>query len=357
MTTAAQFFPNYLPRERVQEQISTVRKYLKNSPELDSELRLRLFNNNQYLRDFSQCLMTSHDARIETFKDIVEPSGYECLAVNGLNCISDAIEAVAEQAFYDLSTDASNPPFGGIDAYMFCGKYTCTPFGIHTDNEESILIHLGPASKSMWVWEGWQKKQVPEEFASAIHYKLNPGDAIRIPAGIYHVAENRLWSMTMGVAPYHETIESIVGRHVEHDGLLLSSPNCSNISEIDREIRKFTNDIEAMLIHYSRKLISQRHFRFSPDIKRISLKPGQHFMLGRHDIHLYESDNVAYVRGKKLSLSQKNLKLLGKIKDILFAKPKEVISVSELLCDLKADEPALELISVLAGLGVIREHR
>jgi hypothetical protein len=80
-----------------------------------------------------------------------------------------------------------------IDWYCFISDVGWTPFGIHTDDEPSLLFNLGPGTKTAWVWE-------PEALSSLSHgrptslqfqtllddataYTLRPGDVIAIPAG------------------------------------------------------------------------------------------------------------------------------------------------------------------------------
>jgi hypothetical protein len=139
-----------------------------------------------------------------------------CIAANGLAAWHLTlgawfIERVAEvQAAIGLSLTSRQ------DTYAFVSGGTgWTPFGIHEDYEPSIIFHLGPASKRVWVWEpphrpigildgvpafGGVSFRFEESLPLAREIVLCPGDVLIIPGHVHHVFHNDGPSAFIGLA-------------------------------------------------------------------------------------------------------------------------------------------------------------
>ncbi|MDL4454807.1 hypothetical protein QRZ34_27680 [Klebsiella michiganensis] len=159
-----------------------------------------------------------------------------CLSVNGLNTWSDSLEEYFYEAFTSHWQSLVGIPLGGFDIYAFMGKYNITPFGIHKDNEDSYLFHLGPGVKQAWVWDprfirvdDFIKSNPfsTEITRDALYYELHPGDALFIPKNWFHVMKNDAFSITLGIAPYDvnasEFITSIVNREITSNTIFSDS--------------------------------------------------------------------------------------------------------------------------------------
>lgn len=135
-----------------------------------------------------------------------------CVSVNGISAWSSLIhDFLVEKLIHPLisGNGRRTKPF---DAYMFCGCYGLTPFGVHTDGEDSILVHLGPAEKRAMVWETLdisslgEKRFAPDALVEPdLDVVLNPGDLIYIPASMPHAMANGDFSVTLGLIPNPST--------------------------------------------------------------------------------------------------------------------------------------------------------
>ena len=118
----------------------------------------------------------------------------------------------------DLERIAGWDPFGGFDTYAFVSSPEgWTPFGIHLDREPSLIYHLGPGRKEVWIWPAGEPSS--ETFESTVArngysfdfethlpaadtFTLEPGDFLCIPAGFYHVFRNVEASAFLGLTPF-----------------------------------------------------------------------------------------------------------------------------------------------------------
>lgn len=113
----------------------------------------------------------------------------------------------------------------GADVYTFISDDGWTPFGIHKDAEPSLILHLGPAAKEVWVWpkaaidpESLPRNpsyaQVSFDFdgllGSAESYLLRPGDFMSIPTDMFHLFRNLGPSRFLGLSLYPTEIRDVV---------------------------------------------------------------------------------------------------------------------------------------------------
>jgi hypothetical protein len=96
-----------------------------------------------------------------------------------------------------------------IEIAFVVGRYDLTPFGVHCDGEDLVIIHfaLGPGGKSMVFWR-------PEHFVELTgssrafpspeallkdgeEVKLEPGDALLFPGQLYHIGRSRELSASL----------------------------------------------------------------------------------------------------------------------------------------------------------------
>ncbi len=140
------------------------------------------------------------------------------LAVNEISQwslpISDWTIDFIRQIHHSTDWDITN----GFDTYTFVtsgGGWT--PFGIHRDYEPSLIFHLGPGIKDLWVWPDGQPDNIvfasspalngvsfelDRTLGSAEHFTLRPGDYICIPSNLYHVFKNSEPSAFIGIAAF-----------------------------------------------------------------------------------------------------------------------------------------------------------
>lgn len=105
----------------------------------------------------------------------------------------------------------------GVDWYCFVASTGTTPFGVHTDAEPSFIFHLGPAPKTVWTWSLSALSVLPHGrprtldarplLAKADRVRLQTGDFLLIPAGMFHVFGNDGPSMFLGLTVYPDDPE------------------------------------------------------------------------------------------------------------------------------------------------------
>jgi Cupin superfamily protein len=131
-----------------------------------------------------------------------------CVTLNGLTKWSDSFTHRMQRQFVQEIFARTGPPYGGCDFYSFIGNYGWTPFGVHDDDDHSLLIQLGPGSKSVYLWPRaayvvrtggtFTTTDFAHLLPSGEHFLLEPGDLLFIPKGDFHVLETPEFSVTMG---------------------------------------------------------------------------------------------------------------------------------------------------------------
>jgi hypothetical protein len=187
--------------------------------------KARLFKNTGNRLDLLAALFYNGKVAAGTFDEWVRsvlPDDEYCFALNGVSAwnedLSDSVfDNVVRPVVRTLGT-----PTRGFDVYMFSGRYELTPFGIHSDSENSILIHLGPGVKTAFVWDRelycesvspltcqLNNFKIDGLLSLARAYELKPGDLLYIPRGDFHVMASPAYSTTLGVIPNPATRASI----------------------------------------------------------------------------------------------------------------------------------------------------
>ena len=150
----------------------------------------------------------------------------------------------------------------GFELYSFLGKYKITPFGIHDDKEHTILVHLGPNPMYLYCWESefyesiaGKESTVLGNFNTDISkpgvspHKVEPGDFIFIPKGMYHAIERSEFSITLGAIPIPLTARKFSERFIQAklSEIITNSYNFFNYKPVDQiksEILNITHIIE-----------------------------------------------------------------------------------------------------------------
>ncbi|MGW4855736.1 cupin domain-containing protein [Streptomyces sp. NPDC004288] len=141
----------------------------------------------------------------------------DCLAVNDIASWNLNLAAEAARIVDELVTDGTHELPSGTDVYTFVAHSGWTPFGIHKDSEPSLIFHLGPSPKEVWVWHdnpfdasritpspsfGRITFDIEDHLASAERHLLRPGDFLCIPQDTYHVFRNLGPSAFLGLTVY-----------------------------------------------------------------------------------------------------------------------------------------------------------
>ncbi|GHD83488.1 hypothetical protein ACWCY1_28315 [Streptomyces goshikiensis] len=140
-----------------------------------------------------------------------------CLAVNDISSWSLPLAEWVAALVREIVSEGIHELPSGTDVYTFVADSGWTPFGIHKDSEPSLIFHLGPAPKEVWVWQenpfdasgitpspsfGHITFDIEPHLASAEHHLLQPGDFLCIPKDTYHVFRNLGPSAFLGLTLY-----------------------------------------------------------------------------------------------------------------------------------------------------------
>ncbi|CAM3975369.1 MULTISPECIES: cupin domain-containing protein [Flavobacterium] len=134
-------------------------------------------------------------------------------------------------------------PFAGLSMLYFMGDYGYTPFGVHRGSagEDGVLFHLGPATKTFYIWEtdeynrltnhATSYKNVEEILHAATAYILEPGDAISFPDDMYHVANTEEFSVSL-VLDYRRASQGKVKELIINELLQVNPDNDTLLNHI-----------------------------------------------------------------------------------------------------------------------------
>ncbi|WP_047243051.1 hypothetical protein [Chromobacterium subtsugae] len=168
-------------------------------------------------------------------------------------------------------------PRGGVQFTIFIGNYDKTPLGIHQDQrgESVIHFHVGPGSKTMYVWDREQYKNLLETqnltrkdfaklrpYASEFHFES--GDLYFMPEGTYHIGMQEGLSVGITVWRYSHT-DDLLAKHL-HQRIFKQIPvektedfqhdenSLDDTSGLDKIIEKYSLTDECKNLNYSELL-------------------------------------------------------------------------------------------------------
>jgi hypothetical protein len=141
-----------------------------------------------------------------------------CVAISNLAAWDTDLAAWARSLIQPLLLDDTYDLPSPADGYSFVADQGWAPFAMYKDAEQSLVFHLGPAAKEVWVWsedtaDTGPPAQSPSGAAATAlgtgrplgrpqKYVLKPGDFICIPAGRFHVVRNLGPSVLFGITLY-----------------------------------------------------------------------------------------------------------------------------------------------------------
>lgn len=172
-------------------------------------------------------LTPSGDRGANEWLALVTDDRAACAAFSDLTSWNLDLAAWVQPLLRILLAEGRYDFLSGADVYTFISDSGWTPFGIHKDAEPSMILHLGPEPKEVWVWP---KGAIPPEslprnpsyaqfsfdfdgnLGAADYYLLKPGDFISIPKDFFHVFKNLGPSKFLGFSLYPTEVEEVVTR-------------------------------------------------------------------------------------------------------------------------------------------------
>ncbi|MCA1065305.1 hypothetical protein QTG56_07460 [Rossellomorea sp. AcN35-11] len=205
------------------EQVTTELKHaIGNVKSHNEKANFRVFIDNGQRYDLLEKLWNTHfDEEADLDDWIQETIGYEeyCFTFNGVMKWNDRLHTRMTSEVIKPIIDDVGVPMAGVDAYAFIANAGYTPFGIHEDPDHSLIFHLGPDEKHVWIWKREEYLELtgssdrrfdPENLVEhATHYVLKPGDCLFIPKGDFHVFKNVGFSSFLGFILYPSTAGTV----------------------------------------------------------------------------------------------------------------------------------------------------
>lgn len=184
-----------------------------------------------------------------------------CVAINDVSSWDLELATLAQTMVRSLVP--GRDLVSGADIYTFIADVEWTPFGIHKDDEPSLIFHLGPGAKELWVWpaDGIDKDQLFENpslgrvsfdfdrlLPGACRYILEPGDFVCIPQGRYHLFRNAGPSVFLGVTLFPADIRKLFSDlMIDHFGARLDAAGTpSGFDDVRELVTETVRDPEAV---------------------------------------------------------------------------------------------------------------
>ncbi|KUN75295.1 hypothetical protein AQJ66_36135 [Streptomyces bungoensis] len=192
------------------------------------DLRLRAFRPGAFDYRLTQRFITTPPADDESataWLARTADSDEACVAVNDIASWNLSLGTEVARIVEGLVADRQHELPSGTDVYTFVAHSGWTPFGIHKDGEPSLIFHLGPSPKEVWVWHdhpfdasgitpspsfGRITFDIEEHLGSAERHLLRPGDFLLIPQDTYHVFRNLGPSTFLGLTLYPVRTRSLI---------------------------------------------------------------------------------------------------------------------------------------------------
>src|SRR5699024_5439563 len=123
---------------------------------------------------------------------------------NGITKWNNEFHELVTNEVINPIVDNIGVPLSGIDTYAFMANHGYTPFGVHDDLDHSLIFHIGPKPKHVWIWPrdkyltlaGNDNRLFDFNHLEkhAVKYTLEPGDCLFILKGDFHVFKNNGFS-------------------------------------------------------------------------------------------------------------------------------------------------------------------
>lgn len=226
---------------------------------------LRIYVNNGHRYDLLQSITGSELGNelskfdFETALRNTLKNDKFCITVNGLTRWNSSIDHDVRNKIVNSLIDEFGLPARGIDSYAFIGNYGYTPFGIHDDDDHSMLFHMGPGSKKVWILPRKEYIELNGDEAPSFDYdnylehfdcfSMSPGDFVFIPKGDFHVFKTDNFSITLGLTIFPKTglnqfndlVEEIDRLDKQCSLDVYFSKSNSAIESFDKEARELAN--------------------------------------------------------------------------------------------------------------------
>ncbi|TDZ77131.1 hypothetical protein [Mycobacteroides salmoniphilum] len=251
-----------------------------------------------------------------------------CIAVNDLDAWGSGLAETCAAELVPPLSDHLERNWLVIDWYGFISTGGWTPFGIHADDEPSLLFNLGPGSKMAWIWH---PDVLPELnrgrptslyfealLGDAIAYTLRPGDVIAIPAGHFHILKSEAPCTLLGAGLYNVSYTaelaaflSSKAAYTDGDGVKIVDNMVGLLPAYLDDVRHRSSDDQlgqyvSLLRAKTKSLSFSRRPRYGPPTTAVDDFVTQEFIVAQHPI-LIAADRVIVANGKAVAVPTESI--------------------------------------------------
>lgn len=299
---------------------------------------LRVFDENNGIRvDLAEKVIAHTSDAIPDFDIWIQhTTGLKkyCIALKEITRWNYKLDKILYHTFVKPYIRHFGIPLGGFEFYCFIGNYGFTPFGIHSDQEHSLLINLGPTPKYIWTWTENQylktngsakpRMNFDRDFLSSSKHKfvLNSGDFCHIPRNEFHILESPSFSVMLGIIPYPASVAAIqykssnAALHFNHFGEQIFKKSLENL------MSQYTfMDQTSMAEKYQQLLESNGYISSKPIAIQRQLNKDSLFILSEYTIFFKKiNDDVQQLTSRMSEISLHNCSVIQELLETFRAK-------------------------------------
>lgn len=311
--------------------LDNIKESISNITEHEEKAIMRVFiNNGQNFRQLENLRNEPIEDKETIHEWIARSIGTEKYTVtfNGITKWNKNFHKLTTEEVINPIVDTLGAPIAGVDSYAFMATHGDTPFGVHEDLDDSLIFHLGPNNKDVWIWEHEKYMDLVKsderkfEFSAieneATKFSLKPGDCLYIPKGDFHVFHNNSFSIFLGFILFPNSKEKMIKKSLEEIIRNEEIPSFSNDFSLDLlKISLNDLDISKGYEEYINSLKSNGYLVHKALPSKLHQVKSEYFINNVFEIPIKNVDNYTYVyiKGHRLEFEKSNnvKKILSKI--------------------------------------------
>lgn len=194
--------------------------------------RLRVFSGNLLDYPAIERFCYDTDPADDVFGFLESHAGESncCIGINELESWDPQLRELVATEFIPGLSPYLRRTASHADWYAFLATGGWTSFGIHDDDEPSLVMNLGPSERDIWVWEPQALPRLDRGRRTSLNFEhllplathhrvLDPGDFAVIPTGWFHLFRSHGPSTLFGVAPYRRDVPAEVCEYLNGKGV------------------------------------------------------------------------------------------------------------------------------------------
>lgn len=241
-------------------------------------VRLRAFNSHTLDYKLANRIFSSPPMGSDNIVNWLNEQGGKCagIAINSLATWSLALGEWYAGRVSELLTNCGYRVTQSLDTYAFiCAGSGWTPFGIHTDYEPSLIYHLGPGTKTAWVWPSGKPAcvatasnpglsgisfDIESQLPAATPYALEAGDFLCLPANHFHIFENHGPSSFLGLTVYPTDFQRLCEKVLAQEAAIrIKLTRVNHKSSLIEAATEFSDQLATHLPNFRYRIADHYH--------------------------------------------------------------------------------------------------